>query len=108
MADTQNNELAIMHAKLDQIIEANAELKEELKTYQQTSDNKLTELTAKINKNEQDIKLLELKQQHLESQHKADMELTNKKWDLPGKIAFSLFGTGLGVLITALLNLILK
>lgn len=105
MADTtQNNELAIMHAKLDQIIEANAELKEDFKTYQKTSDNKLTELAAKISKNEQDIQLLELKLQHLEALHKSDMERTNKKWDIPNKILI----TVLTAVATAIIALILK
>lgn len=107
MADN-NNEFAVIHSKLDQIIEANSELKEDLKQYKQTSDNKLTDLTTRLNKNEQDIQLLELKLQHLESLHKADMERAAKKWDWPSKIMFSVFGTGMGVLITALLNLILK
>lgn len=102
MAD--NNELAIMHAKLDQIIEANAELKEDFKTYQQTSDNKLTELAAKITKNEQDIQLLELKLQHLETLHKSDMERTNKKWDIPNKILITI----LTAIATAVITLILK
>lgn len=106
MAD--NNEIAILHTKLEQILELQAEIKEDLKNNKQWSEDHIAELKQKITKNEQDIRILELKLENLETLHKSDMERTNKKWDLPNKIMFSLFGTAAGVLITALLNLILK
>ena len=109
MADTnQGNEIAIMHAKLEQILELQAEIKEDLKQNKQWSEDHINELKQKINKNEQDIQLLELKLQHLEALHKSDLERVNKKWDTPNKLMFSIFGTVAGVLISAILGLILK
>lgn len=108
MADNQINEIAIMHAEIKQVSELLIEIKDDLKQNRQWSEDNINELKKKINKNEQDIQLLELKLQHLESLHKSDMERANKKWDLPNKIMFSMFGTVAGVLISALLSLILK
>lgn len=102
MAD--NNEIAILHAKLEQILELQAEIKEDLRQNKQWSEEHIDELKQKIIKNEQDIRLLELKLSNLETLHKADMERTNKKWDIPNKILI----TVLTAIATAFITLILK
>ncbi len=109
MADTTNvNEFTIFHEKLDQIKTDISELKEDFKTHKQNIDNRLIALETRVNKVEQDYQIEKLKLANIETLHKADMERMNKKWDLPNKIAFSIFGVISGGLLTALLNLILK
>lgn len=106
MAD--NNEFAILHTKLEQVLELQAEIKEELKNNKQWSEDHINELKQKITKNEQDIRLLELKLSNLETLHKADVERVNKRWDIPNKIMMTVLGSGIGILLTALFSLILK